>query len=278
MGWPREFDFAGHRGATLRGYHFPSRGDVALTIVHGYAEHAGRYLGFAAWLAERGVDVVAFDLRGHGKSPGRRGHIPRFSDYLGDLKALIYVALRELSPKGLHLLGHSLGGLIVARYLEKNPDGVASAILSSPFFGLAMEVPRWKVGLAHIASKLLPWFSLPSGIDPAGLSHDGAVVEAYRSDPLVHHRATARWFTETLKAQRAAIEGASRIEVPLLLVLGEDDPIASVHAMEEFFGRCGSRHKEIRRFPGMYHEPLNEVGHEAVWEEVLRWLKAQIPR
>ena len=245
----------------------------ALAIVHGYGEHSGRYREFARWLAARGWLVAACDLPGHGKSPGRRGHIRSFSDYLAAVKALL-AEVRRAVPAPVFLLGHSLGGLIAARYLQLQPGAAAGLILSSPFFGLAMPVPAWKRTLARMLSRLCPAASLPSGIRPEDLSHDPEVVEAYRGDPLVHRAATARWFTEVLAAQAAALREAEKIQVPLLIIQGEEDRLAEVAATRRFVARSRAPDLTFRLYAGLYHETLNEVGKERVWQEVLDWLEA----
>ncbi len=244
-----------------------------LAIVHGYGEHIGRYQDFASWLATHGWTVVAGDLPGHGRSPGRRGHIASFSQYLEAVARLLEAA-EDQSPGKPVLLGHSLGGLITARYAELSPDSLAGLILSSPFLGLALPVPAWKRGLARLLSRLWPGFSLPSGIEPRFLSHDPRVVAAYRDDSLVHHVATARWFQETLAAQAAALRDAGSIRVPVLIIQGEEDHLARVSATREFATRCGSEDIILRLYPGLYHELLNELGREAIWAEVLGWLEA----
>lgn len=248
----------------------PGRQKGTLAIVHGYGEHSGRYRDFARWLGKNGWRAVACDLPGHGKSPGRRGHIRRFSDYLSAVEALLRETARD-AP--VFLLGHSLGGLIAARYVEMKADSVSGLILSSPFFGLAMPVPAWKRVLARLLSRLWPSFSLPSGIKPEDLSHDPEVVEAYRSDPLVHRVATARWFTEVLTAQALVWEDAESIEVPVLIVQGEEDRLADVAATRRFAAACGAPDLTFKLYGGLYHETLNELKRERVWEDILNWLQ-----
>ncbi len=272
-----QFSFRGARGWKLAGYFWKGEGGKrTLALVHGYGEHAGRYEEFACWLVENGANVAAFDLRGHGKSPGKRGHIAAFDEYLEDLQSFLTVLRQWFPDTVLFLLGHSLGGLIVARYLERYSGSAVGAVLISPAMEFAVSVPLWKRALAHVASCLHPSFSLPSGIAPEALSHDPEVVEAYRRDPLVHRVATARWFVETLRAQREALREAHRIAVPVLVVYGTADRIISPEAVVRFFEASGSPQKEIFSCGGFYHEPLNEVGREEVWARVLRWIR-EIP-
>ncbi|RLE27230.1 alpha/beta hydrolase [Candidatus Acetothermia bacterium] len=253
----------------------PERAKGTLAIVHGYGEHSGRYRDFSAWLAGRGWRVVACDLPGHGRSPGRRGHIRRFSDYLAAVEATL-AAAGGAAP--VFLLGHSLGGLIAASYLELEPRAASGLILSSPFFGLALPVPAWKRALAGMLSRLWPAASLPSRIRPEDLSHDPKVVEAYRRDPLVHRVATARWFSEVLAAQAAALRDAPKLQVPVLIVQGEEDRLAQVAATRAFAAACGSPDLTLKLYGGLYHETLNELGRERVWGDVLDWLEERRER
>lgn len=266
------FTFRGAGALELRGYLWRGGDAGTVVLVHGYGEHVGRYGAFASWLAGRGFRVAAFDLRGHGESPGRRGHISSFGEYLEDLDAFLGHIQREVPSRRTYLLGHSLGGLIVIRYLERHPRAVGGAILSAPALGFSLPIPGWKRALARIASALVPWLSLPSGIDPAALSRDPAVVEACRRDPLVHRVATARWFTEALRAQRDALREAAGIRVPLLLMYGTADRLVSQEAIRCFFAACGSPRKELLALAGFCHEVLNEVGKEEAWGAVLGWL------
>jgi len=244
----------------------------AVAIVHGYGEHSGRYRGLSGWLCERGWLVTACDLPGHGKSPGRRGHIRSFSEYLAAVDVLLEEA-RQAVPAPVFLLGHSLGGLIAARYLEQRPRAVSGLILSSPFFGLNMPVPAWKRILARMLSRLWPAATLPSGIRPDDLSHDPEVVKAYREDPLVHKVATARWFCETRAAQAAASREAHRISIPVLIIQGGEDRLTEVAATRGFAARCGAPDLTFRLYGGFYHETLNELGKLQVWQELLGWLE-----
>ncbi len=247
-------------------------------IVPGYGEHSGRYQALADWLSARGWSVAAFDLRGHGKSAGQRGHIRRFTDYLSDVLAFLEELRREREGLPLALLGHSMGGLVVVRFAELYPDRVQGVILSAPFFGLVMPVPTYKRALGRLAARLWPALSLPNGIDPTLLSHDPKVVEAYRTDPLVHRVATARWFTEVQAAQAAALEDAARLTAPLLVLLGEADGLASVSATRRFFVACGSEDKALKLYEGFFHEVLNEAAKGRVWQDLLSWLSSWLGR
>jgi alpha-beta hydrolase superfamily lysophospholipase len=247
-------------------------GRARLVIVHGYAEHSGRYLETVRYLAGQGYEVLVFDYRGHGQAGGRRGHIDRFDEYLADLDCALDVAGFRDGAVPLFLLGHSQGGLIAIRFVQRHDKGLRGLVLASPFLGLRMKVPRPKVLLGRAASRVWPRLTLPSGIDPAALSHDASVVEAYRRDRLVHRVATARWFTEATQAQADALAWASNVKLPVLLLHGADDAVADPLATEELAGRLGHTDRTLKLYPGAFHELFNDLGREQVLADLNSWI------
>lgn len=257
----------------LRVWPAPGRGWVA--VVHGYGEHSGRYEALARWLNARGWSVASCDLRGHGLSPGRRGHIWAFDDYLHDVAALHLFVAEQAGGQPVFLLGHSLGGLIALRYVQEREVELAGLVLSAPFLELALPTPRWKLVLAPALSRLWPTFSTPSGLRGELGSRDPEVATAYDRDPLVFKRATARWFAEVLRAQREALAEAPKLGLPLLVLHGEADSVASPRASRALVARAGSSDKTLHVYGGFRHEVLNELGKEGVWEELASWLAAR---
>ncbi len=251
---------------------------AAVAVVHGYGEHAGRYRQLARELAERGFCTCTYDLRGHGRSAGRRGHVGRFKEYLDDTGRFLDWARLQARGLPLFLLGHSMGGLIAALFVEqRRPDDLAGVVLSSPFLRLAEPVPRHKLFLAHIASAVAPSLDVGNTLDAAGLSRDDEVVAAYRADPLNHGVATARWATEVLSAQKTALAHAGRISQRLLVMAGSDDAVAHPDAARELFAAAASRDKKLLVYPGFLHEIFNEAGRDAPVADLLAWLEARLP-
>lgn len=245
-----------------------------VAVVHGFAEHAGRYQHLAADLCRAGWSVAAFDCRGHGQSGGRRAHVDRFDAYLEDLHAFLDEVARQGFDARPVLLGHSQGGLIGSRFAELYPERIRGVVLSSPFLGMAVKVPAVKALAGKALSGILPTLSLKSGVDPAWLSHDHEVVAQYAADPLVSNIATARWFTEILSAQQAALEDAARLHLPLLVLQAGDDRLADVNATRTFYEAAGSQDKSYEQYEGYYHEVFNEVGRERPVADVCKWLDA----
>lgn len=245
-----------------------------VAIAHGYGEHSGRYEALARYLNARGWGVASCDLRGHGRSPGRRGHVRSFDDYLHDLAALHAFVADQAGEGPVFLLGHSLGGLIALRYVQERAVELSGLILSAPFLELALPTPRWKLVLAPALSRLWPTFSTPSGLRGELGSRDPEVARAYDRDPLVFKRATARWFAEVLKAQREALAAAPKLALPLLVLHGEADTVASLAAVRRLFAAAGSADKTLHVYGGFRHEVLNELGKERAWEDLASWLAA----
>jgi len=272
--------FAAADGLVLTRQVWRPEGEPAavLAVVHGYGEHGGRYRGLAGDMTARGYAVHVYDLRGHGRSGGRRGHLGRFSDYLDDT-ARFLDAVREDQPgRPLYLLGHSLGGLIAASYVEARPaDALAGLILSSPFLRLGMPVPPLKLSAARLLSLVAPAVNIGNSLDPAGLSHDRDIVRDYGTDPLNHHVATARWAAEVVAAQGAALSAAGRIRLPLLLLYGDADVVADPAASRELFERVASEDKTEHGYAGFYHEIFNETGRATVFADLVAWVEARRP-
>jgi alpha-beta hydrolase superfamily lysophospholipase len=242
----------------------------ALILLHGFGDHAGRYGELAAWFAERGVSVWALDQRGHGRSPGKRGHVSRFAQFVSDVAALRkLVGSEEAAPQ--LLFGHSFGATVVLRYLETAPEGVAGAVVSSPFLAVAMRVPGWKRLLVRLLGDLVPALPVPTGLDLAHLSSDPTVGQAAGSDPLYHSVMTPRAYREILDAQRAVLAEGDRIGVPLLFLLAGDDRIAS-RATAETFARSLRGPVTVRVFDGFFHEVFNEPLRARAYGDVERWL------
>ncbi len=242
-----------------------------LLIVPGYAEHGGRYRELAHALGEVCVATTAVDLRGHGRSSGHRGHVAAFAEYLTDIDAAFATLRRPVR----FVLGHSLGGLCALDWVAARQPQLAGLVLTNPFLELAIPVPRAKLGLARLLSRLWPTLSLPTDLEPAALSHDQAVVEAYRRDPLVFRTANARWFTETLAAQ-GRVRALTRCDVPLLFVYSDGDRVTSPAASASLAAALDCPDKTVWTRGNELHEVLNETGRAALHRELAAWLAARI--
>ncbi|RMG13134.1 MAG: alpha/beta hydrolase [Planctomycetota bacterium] len=250
-----------------------------LAWIHGFAEHGGRYLEHLRWFAGRGYASWIVDLRGHGRSEGRRTFVRRFADYLDDAQAFVASLEEDPASAPLFLVGHSMGGLVLVRALEERGEALSSArgaVVLSPFLGVKAKLPLWKTLAARALSRAWPTFALPTDLDHAQLSKDPAVWEAYARDPLVAKTATARWYTETVGNHPLAIALAGRVRLPVLVLHGEEDGLADPERARELVAALGSDDKEFELWPGLRHELLNEIEAEEVRERILSWLEARL--
>lgn len=228
-------------------------------LVHGQGEHMGRYSHVAAHLNHAGFAVHTFDLRGHGLSGGTRGHTMSWADYLDDVDRNLRLAREAVPGVPWFLLGHSMGGLVAIRWAQERPQALPSAlIVSNPLLQLAFEVPKLKATVGRWMSDIWPSLALPTGLDANGLCHDQAVVQAYKSDPLVHDKASSRWFTSMTDAMAKSHTHARDLMLPVLTLIGASDPIVAAAGAERFHQAVGSADKRKEVWPHMFHEIFNE--------------------
>lgn len=275
----RPFRVEGHDGIQLVGESWRPRGAATADVVvlHGFAEHRARYRTLAGELTAAGYAVHLFDLRGHGESGGDRGHVEHFADYRRDLER---VAEAVLPPPGSAaptvLLAHSLGGLIAVHAVLERPDLFGVLALSSPFLAPETWLPPAARTAAGTAARMLGRLEFSPGIDAAGLSRDPEVVEAYRRDPLILQRASARWLGEVLAAQDEAFARAGELRLPILVLLGSDDLVAKHERSLRFYDRLQGPDRALEVYDGFLHEVLNERGRERVVADLLAWLAARL--
>ncbi len=239
-------------------------------IVHGLGEHSGRYEHVGEHFAAAGLATRSFDLRGFGRSGGRRAYADSFEQYLGDLADQLAWAREPGAP--VVLLGHSLGGLIAARYLQGERPQPDAAVLSAP--ALVADVPAVKKAAARALSRVLPSLALPNDIAGDQLSSDPAVGEAYFADPLVYTKTTARLGAEILAAIDAANSRLDEIAVPLLVIHGGADTVVPPPASAPLAGLPNATR---RLFPAFRHESFNERDKQEALDAVAGWIREQVP-
>lgn len=251
----------------------PARGTVLL--VHGLGEHAGRYEHVAQRLVARGYAVVGYDHRGHGSSEGERGALQQPLDLICDLAAVVdELRARRVGP--LALLGHSMGGLVAARFVARNVRPVDALVLSSP--ALDPGLSAFNHALLAVSHLLAPGAQVPNGLDVNGVSRDPGVVEAYRKDPLVHDRVTPRLVRFIVDAGRYVLERAPHWSVPTLLMWAGQDKLVAPGGSARFAEAAPAGVVQAHCFAHMYHEILNEPDRDQVFGVLEPWLDARFPR
>ena len=230
-----------------------------ILLVHGYAEHGGRYAHVAERLGATGSAVYAPDHIGHGKSDGERASIRDFEHVVDDLRSLVEIAIDEFGEKPVIMIGHSMGGLLTARYAERYPDSLAGV----GFLGAVLG--DWNWAREVLAAPELP--KEPS--DPSGMSRDSDTVRSYAEDPLVYHGGYKR---ELLEAEVVALdrfnEEIDRLTMPVLFLHGDADPFVPAQTSAQAVERMPARIKRAKIYPGAKHELVNELNREEVIAEI----------
>lgn len=254
----------------------PPRVKGILVLVHGLGEHCGRYEDFSRYLARKGWGVYLYDQRGHGKTPGLRSYVNDFEDLVTDLHAFIRFAQSKENDQKTFLFAHSFGGQVCINFLAQHPRMVNGAVLSSPNIRLAIQVPWIKRVLCRWTSILLPSLNIPHDVNPKNISHDKGVVEAYKNDRLVQNKMSLRLGTVLLENLDIIGDLAHKIKLPCLLFHGSEDKITCPKGTEEFFENIRSKDRELIIYPGLFHETLNEIGKEKVYQDVAEWLEERL--
>lgn len=248
---------------------------AVLAIVHGFGEHSDRYGNIVHALLPHGIGVCAFDLRGHGRSSGQRGHIDSWQDFRQDVRAFLDHVRQRVGEVPIFLFGHSMGGLIVLDYALETPQGLAGVIASGPVLAQPGVSPVL-IFVSRLVSRLYPRFSMDTHLDASALSRDPEVVRAYEQDPLVHSRASARLGTELTATVERVQARASRWTLPLLILHGSDDRLAPPEGSRTFFDNVAIADKTYKEYPGGYHEPHNDIQKEQAIQDVLDWLEGHL--
>lgn len=274
-GNPYALRTAGHGGLFAREWLPAAAPRAVVCLVHGLGEHSGRYGLVAEALTAAGFALNAFDLPGHGRSPGQRGHVRSYEACLADIQGLLDEAARRMPGKPLFLYGQSLGGNLALNFVLRRRPQLAGVIATAPLLRLAFEPPRAKVLLAKAMGRVWPSFSNVCGCDAAALTRDPEVVRAYVDDPLAHDLISAGLFVQMTRGGLWALEHASELSVPALVMHGSADQLTSADASRQFAERAG-RGCALRIWEGAWHELHHEPEREAVFAHLVAWLNERL--
>ncbi|MBN2470693.1 MAG: lysophospholipase [Anaerolineae bacterium] len=248
---------------------------AGVLLVHGVAEHSGRYQHVAEFLTGRAYGVYTLDLRGHGKSPGLRAYVDSYTLYLDDLKSYLDAIRADQPGLPIFILGHSMGGLIALAFTARYQDQLAGMITSGAPVNLAETTAPALVLVARVLDRVLPKAKLVA-LDAADMSHDPAIRESYDTDPLNYRgKLTVRQGMVLTRLAEAAQAGLPGIRIPCLCMHGAQDVVADPTALDMIEGHLGAPDRTFKRYAGMFHEIFNELEKQTVLEDVGRWLDAR---
>lgn len=245
-----------------------------LVLVHGMCEHGGRYEHIAHWFGERGWNVLLPDLRGHGRSGGVRTHVARFEEYSQDLDRLWEHF--DLQPQQTAVMGHSMGALAGARYLQTRGERAAAIVLLSPLLRVSVHIDPFTLAVGRLLSVAAPRFRFRSRVNTDHTTRNQEALQRRLCDELMQKSVTARWYFAMQAARRAAWLDAGNLHVPTLVLQAGDDLIVDPVAPEEWLQRTASPDREFRAFDGLYHELHNESAWPEVMSIAADWLEPRV--
>jgi acylglycerol lipase len=249
----------------------------SLLIIHGLADHCGRYGNFVNHFVPRGYAVYGIDHPGHGKSDGKRVFIKRFGDFIENLNTYLEMILTWQPGKPVFLYGHSMGGLIGSIFLLENQEKITGAILSGPGVKVPENISSGVILAGKVFSILMPGFGL-IGLDASHVSRDPAVVQAYIDDPLVFSgKTTARLAAELLKAMQRVSSESEKITLPILILHGGDDKLVDPASAQMLYDKVTSQNKTLKIYDHLYHEIINEPERDTVLADMEKWLETHLP-
>lgn len=250
----------------------PDRKSTAIILlVHGFGEHSGRYsTHFASFFTNNQIGIATFDLPGHGKSYGKRGHIDDPLILLEIITDLVNRLKNENPEMPIFIYGHSFGGEVSLWYSLVNSNTVRGYIITSPLIGTKEEVPAGKLIMAKIMDNIMPSFTMDNGIEVQKLSRDSQIVNAYESDPLVHRNISAKTGMMIINRGKWIMENASNNTNDTLLMIGNQEEIVNPEAVKQFQELAPKVTYKV--WEGLYHELHNEPEKEDVLLFILDWI------
>ncbi len=239
-------------------------------LIHGYADHMGRYHHVAKALVDAGYRVFGLDLRGHGVAEGRRGHVRRWTEYSQDVDAA--VAAIGSAP---FIVAHSAGGLVALDYLRQNP--ARGVVLSATLLRPKLKAPFWKLAAARLLNRVIPALAMGNELKADEVSRHPDIVKGYETDPLVFHIITPRWFSEMGKAAERVLAHGSKYTLPAFAMYGTGEKIVDTGLIDRLASEWGGPIAKTV-FPGLYHEIFNEPERADVLTATVQWLDTQVSK
>ena len=254
----------------IRDYSLHDSNKVIL-IIHGLGEHSGRYLKLIQDFNNKNISVFIIDIRGHGKSEGKRGHSPFYNQLMSDIQYFINHVTNKISNQKYFLYGHSLGGNLVINYSFMKNKKITGIIATSPCIKPAIEPTRMKLFMGKLFQKFIPSLRLSNGIKVNGISRNLQVIKDYIDDPLVHNQVSVQLGLDIISSGIYALENSQYITVPMLVFHGKNDELTSYSASEKLVENSGPNIKFIG-FEDAYHEIHNELEKEELLRNIFNWI------
>ena len=270
------FQGIGNVNLYCQGWLPPREPEAVILIVHGLAEHSGRYASMARYFVSKGLAVYGFDLQGHGKSEGSRGYVERFSRYLDDLDTFLNIVRSKHGAARIFLWGHSMGGTIATAYAIQHQNEFDGLIVTGMTLLPGSSVSPVQIALARMLSLLIPKMGI-AALDASAISRDEAIVAAYVHDPLVYRgKISARLGAEFLKTMQTLRYRLADMDLPILIMHGTSDRLSEPGSSQLLYDQVSSQDKTLKLYQGFYHEIFNEPGQEPVLADMETWLSAHI--
>ena len=249
---------------------------AVLLVVHGLAEHSGRYTNPVNYFVPKGYAVYSFDLAGHGKSDGKRGYVERFTNYVDDVKTYYDIVKQQNKGTKIFLVGHSMGGTIATAYAIKHQDELNGLILSGAVLKAGASITKATMTMAKLLSVLLPKMGV-SKLDASAVNRDKTEVDAYLRDPLNYTgKISARLGAELLNEIQSLPAQISKITLPILIMHGSADRLSDPASSKTLFDGVSSKDKTLKYYEGFYHEIFNDAQRQQVFADMEEWLKRHI--
>ncbi|MEM7402704.1 MAG: lysophospholipase [Myxococcota bacterium] len=245
----------------------------SVVLVHGFSEYSGRYTHVVDALVHAGLNVLLFDLPGHGHSSGMQGHIDSFQQYVDSAKSAIDQANQLFDNADITLLGHSMGGLVSIHAVAQSPSLVRRLILSNPLCASRVRIPAWQRLLIHAIARVRPKQLFSLAIAPEKLSHNQQMVQLYANDPLCIRQGSARCLLQLQEAMQLCEQCTHQLQLPVLLQLASDDWVVDINEARRLFAHYRAAGSKTVVYEGFYHEIYNEVEWQRPVTDLTAWIK-----
>jgi len=268
-------DGAGGLKIFVRSWRPEKSSRAVIVLSHGFNSHSGYYLWAAEQLLASGLSVYALDYRGRGKSDGERYYVEKFSEYQGDLDQTVKLARSREAGLPVFVLGHSAGGVIACNYVLDNQKDIAGLICES--FAYRVPAPDFALAVLKGLSHLAPHAHVLN-LPKKDFSRDPKVVQALIDDPLLANEVQpTKTVAEMVRADERLKRDFPLFTLPLLIIHGTKDTVTRPEGSQEFYDRASSADKTLKLYEGYFHDPLNDIGKEAVMADVRAWIEKRLP-